>query len=239
MKEKQNAQKGSRRTVAIAVVLIVVLAAAAVGAWLLFGESADTRRLQEKTDLLKPDVLTEEILWELGTAPAGKAGHVVMISVSDTTRRAWVFTGRGMEAEEAWDNAVKQAKKGIRRAKLAPQWVRADVVYEYQQVDQETFRKGISEVTAGGLRYGVAFDPEFKTALLETELNIAGLYDYENDRLDLDATNRYLKERERQNRKNCQIRSRCSEPLAASVTKMTECISSMPRIMTLAAGRSV
>ena len=195
MKEKQNAQKGSRRTVAIAVVLIVVLAAAAVGAWLLFGESADTRRLQEKTDLLKPDVLTEEILWELGTAPAGKAGHVVMISVSDTTRRAWVFTGRGMEAEEAWDNAVKQAKKGIRREKLSPQWVRADVVYEYQQVDQETFQKGISGAANSGLRYGVAFDPEFKTALLETELNSAGLYDYENDRLDLDATNRYLKER--------------------------------------------
>ena len=195
MKEKQTAHRGRRGAIVAVIVLVVVLAAGAVGAWLLFGETADTRRLQEKTDLLKPDVLTEEILWELGTAPAGKAGHVVMLSVSDTASRAMVFTGTGMEAEEAWENAVKQAKKGIRRAKLAPQWVRVDVVYEYQQVDQETFRKGISEVTAGGLRYGVAFDPEFKTALLETELNSAGLYDYENDRLDLDAANRYLKER--------------------------------------------
>ena len=65
MKEKQTAHRGRRGAIVAVIVLVVVLAAGAVGAWLLFGETADTRRLQEKTDLLKPDVLTEEILWEL------------------------------------------------------------------------------------------------------------------------------------------------------------------------------
>lgn len=42
-------------------------------------------------------------------------------------------------------------------------------------------------------RYGVAFNSDFQTALLEAELNGAKIYDYENDAVDLSALNSYLK----------------------------------------------
>ncbi len=139
---------------------------------------------QEKAELLKERAMEDWVRQELGLSPAGEAGHAVFLSVCDTTKRASVFTGTGETLEEAWEAADTRARTAVGASGLEPVWVKADVTYLSEPIGTEELEDALQGSRPGYFRYGVAFDPAFETALLEAELNSAGIYVYGEDQAD-------------------------------------------------------
>ncbi len=172
-------------TLLLPAVLAVLLLAAC-------GSSPALETYEEKTALLRQEILTEDLVWELGDTPAGSVGHAVFLSVSDGVSRARVYTGTGETLESAWDAADKSARQGEQTREQPPLWVKADVTYIAGDITAEQLEKEVYSSRHEFFRYGVAFDPAFETALLEAELNGAKIYEYENGGIDLSYLNTYL-----------------------------------------------
>ena len=176
----------------IAAVLAVVLLAAILLFLPTIG-GADLTQFQAKVEQLRQEALADWVREELGDAPAGGAGQAVFLSVSNGTERASVYTGTGQTLDDAWANAAEQAEKALRKSGATPRWVKADLVYFSGVVTADSLAQAMRDTREGFFRYGAAFDGGFQTALLEAELNSAGIYDYENGGVDLEALNQYLK----------------------------------------------
>jgi len=157
------------------------------------GDSQNVSDYRRKVQLLREQLLTESLQAELGSKPAGEIGHVVFLSVCDTKTRAQVYRGSGKTLEAAWNAADEQARSGLKKSGLIPVWVKADVVYITETVSQQTFNEALDEARGGFMRYGIAFDDQYETALLEAQLNGCGIYDYENACVDLEKLNAYLR----------------------------------------------
>lgn len=169
----------------LAIVLLLVLN--------VFNNSA----FQQKIELLQPYALADWVELETGIAPAGSAGHVVFISVCNGTERASVYTGTGKNLSDAWNNAVKRAKKDIQERNLTPIWVKADVLTASELVSMDELAKAVRDARHEFFRYGASFDSEFQTALLEAELNGAKIYEYDDGGISLESLNTYLKKANR------------------------------------------
>jgi len=146
-----------------------------------------------KAKLLKASALTDDTDWELGADPAGEAQYAAFISVSNGKSRAQVYSGIGKTVQNAWDAANKAAEKGVRSTKTAPMWVKLDLVFITVDSTYAELCERLAGLTPGFAHFGVSFDSKFKTALLESELNSAGIYGYgQSAGIDLDALNAYL-----------------------------------------------
>ena len=157
------------------------------------GKGGDAGLLRKKITLMKEQLVTEDMIYELGSEPAYGLGHAVFFSVCNTEKRASVYCGTGDDLESAWEAASKQAEKGVKKEGLDPVWVKADVVYISDAMPLTEIDQAIASNRNEFLRYGIAFDAEFDTALLEAELNGNRIYDYEEDCINLEYLNRYLK----------------------------------------------
>jgi len=175
---------------ALAVVLIVI-AGVLVAVWTFRGR--DTSAFLEKTEPLRQAAMADWLVPELGQSPAGQAGFAVFFSVCDGERRAQVYSGAGETLEDAWDNALDTAEHALRKIGLQPRWVKSDVVFYSQTITAEKLRQALQNAQKNFFRYGISFTPDFSNALLEAELNSAGIYDYESGTLDLETLNTYLK----------------------------------------------
>lgn len=162
-------------------------------AFLFCGCGKDTSLYREKADLLKTQAVTEDIAQELGSNPAGGVGHVVFLSVSDTSKRADVYTGTGATLEEAWKDADQQAQKALQESGMEPVWLKADVVRLCQNVTAQELADAVYASRHEFFRYGVAFDENYETALLEAEMNGAKIYEYEEGGIDFHYLNTYLR----------------------------------------------
>ena len=159
------------------------------------GESHDTTVYREKADLLKNEILNETTEWELGINPAGDAGFVVFFSVGDPQTRAEVFGGSGSTLEAAWQAADEAAEKALKNSGREVSWLKADVVYDSGRIAYAQLKQTLAETRSEFLRYGVAFDSAYETALLEAELNARGIYRYGDEAgIDLERLNRYLED---------------------------------------------
>ncbi|MGI6265101.1 MAG: D-glucuronyl C5-epimerase family protein [Acutalibacteraceae bacterium] len=121
-----------------------------------------------------------------------KAPFVVFFSATDGKERAGVVHAVGDSADGAWQAAEQALRDWVSERAIKPIWLRADVVYKTAAVTAGELEERIKASPAGGFRQGIAFDGNFSTALLEGELNGAGIVDHQNDRLDLAAANVYL-----------------------------------------------
>lgn len=155
-------------------------------------QEVDLDGYRQKVEALRQQIVTVELENELGASPAGAAGHAVMLSVCDTTQRASVFTGTGETLAAAFDAADQAAREGLAQKGLEPVWVKADVVYLSETVGMEELGRAVYASRHEFFRYGLAFDEDFQTALLEAELNGAKIYEYEDGGVDLSYLNTYL-----------------------------------------------
>lgn len=178
--------------------MLALILAATLTAGLLSGctktvkweEAAEA--LQVKTEALQTVVLSEQVREWLKEDPAGEAGYVVFLSVCGGEEQANVYCGTGDTLDIAWDAVEQSAGAAVRTGGPNPLWVRADLVYVSTTLSTRALA-GIGEIFgAGGFRYGLAFDSGYETALLEAELNTAGILDYENGGLDMEVLNDYL-----------------------------------------------
>ena len=131
----------------------------------------DTALFQEKAALLRDYALADWVRLELGTSPAGQVGNAVFFSICDGTERASVYTGTGATVDDAWDSAVSQTDRALKKSGLDPKWVKVDVVYLSETVPADELTRAVKSSRQEFFRYGAAFDGSFQTALLEAELN--------------------------------------------------------------------
>lgn len=174
--------------------VVAVLLLAIVAAVVLFRQDRnDTILFRQKADLLRQSATADWVELEVGVSPAGNAGHAVFLSVCDGNERASVYMGTGDTLSTAWDAAVARTDKALQKSGLEPRWVKADVVYVSETIPMDELARRLGDSRDGFFRYGAAFGENFQTAFLEAELNGAQIYDYDNDRIDLEAMNDYLK----------------------------------------------
>jgi hypothetical protein len=146
----------------------------------------------EKAKVFKEAVVTDETVAALGESTVDGIGHVVLFSVSDGASRAKVYAGKGKTLSDAWDDGVQRTSKGIKGDSTNVLWLRADVVSKSWPATALDMLNELED-TASGFDYtGLAFDPRFETALPEGMLNGMGLYDYSDNRIDIDRLNDWL-----------------------------------------------
>ena len=199
-KETRRRKKTSgNRHLYLSIFIMLVLVGAGI---LYFGaqvagdglaRSSAVAEYRKKAALIKERALCEETREAAGESPAGgQAGQAVFISLCDTHERASVFTGTGPDLETAWDRADRKAREFLKGSNYKPEWVKADIVYTSEVLDMEELSKKVLAARSEFFRYGLAFDRNFGTALLEAELNGAKIYDYDNGGIDFEYLNRYL-----------------------------------------------
>ena len=128
-----------------------------------------------------------------GDIEVGLPDNVVFLSVCSGEERAKVFTGTGVDRKAAWLSAYDQAKSFIEEENYNAVWLKADLMSEAKTYDTVEFSTELHHYRPEFFRYGIAFDKNFETALLEAELNGAKILDYENECVDESYLNTYLK----------------------------------------------
>lgn len=191
---KKPAPAKKRMWIFLCVMAAVVLVAAICLFVHFRGRAApNVTAYKEKVSLLEASALTKETNAVVGENPAGgQAGYAVFFSVCNTTERASVFCGTGPDLRSAWKAADEQVTSFLADSNYDPVWVKADIVSGSEVYDTEEVNKAIEKPRDYFLRYGIAFDQKYQTALLEAELNGAGIYNYSDDILSLKSLNRYL-----------------------------------------------
>lgn len=176
-----------------ALVLALLLSGCAQSAGTDGAGEAKAAAFRERADVLRSAALADWVRQELGGDPAGEAGCAVLFSVCGGTERACVYSAAGKTLDEAWEAAAAAAESALRQGGPTPLWVKADLVCLSQVLPAASLENIGTVFGSGGFRYGLAFDPDYQTALLEAELNSAGIYDYENGGVDLERLNDYLR----------------------------------------------
>lgn len=175
--------------------LLPVLAAVIVLIYLFVPRTnANQKLFQSKADLLKAEAVTDETHDVLGDEPVDTLGNVVFFSISDSTTRAKVYHGTGKTLEAAWDSAVKNTTKALKKDSAEPLWVRADVVSKSWPANSMDMLNELSDTASGFDYHGLSLDTKFEKVLLEGQLNGLGIYDYKEDRVDMNRVNEYLEE---------------------------------------------
>ena len=159
-------------------------------------ERSGIKNYKEKIGRLRNSAVTEETRRLTGDSPAGaQAGQAVFISICNAQQRASVFAGTGEDLESAWEDADAKVRDYLKQNNFVPKWVKADVVYDSELIEDSELAKQVWSARSEFYRYGIAFDENYRTALLEAELNGAKIYDYDDQGtpLDFEYLNRYLK----------------------------------------------
>lgn len=116
--------------------------------------------------------------------------YIYFISVSDGNDRADVTHHKGDKPNKAMRETALEARSKI---DCAPLYVRLDIVDDIDAVTYGEFRTEASKKKECYYRYGIAFDENFETALLEQEVNANNIIEYETGKIILKNLNKYLK----------------------------------------------
>lgn len=175
---------------------LLPLIAVIIALFLWFDPLTNERQkaITSKANLIKTEVFSDESVKSLGDGPVDSVGHVVFFSVCNGTTRAKVYTGTGKTLSDAWKNALNSTLKEVKADSTETQWLRVDVVSNARPTTAGSVLKHIDNVYSGFNFNGLAFDPEFKTAILEGELNGRHIYDYKENTISITLLNDWLKE---------------------------------------------
>lgn len=176
----------------LAILLLVMFLFSGCGAGANGKENAETFRTKEAA--LRSAMLGDSMREGLAENPAGEAGYAVFFSICSGAERADVYSATGNSLDEAWDAAAEVTEDALKKGGPEPFWVKADLVYMSEVLPTDWLENIGTVFGNGNFRYGLALEPNYETALLEGELNSAGIYDYENGGVDLERLNAYLKE---------------------------------------------
>ncbi|MCF0137417.1 MAG: glycosyl hydrolase family 88 [Oscillospiraceae bacterium] len=198
-KKKSNAKrKKEGRIVLIIALVAVLLIVAAVVIFFMTDEHERATLIDlydEKADLLRTEVSTDPI--DGDKMASGTPARVVFISVCNGLERAKVFTGTGTDSLAAFNNANNLARAFVETYQYNPLWLKADIVNSSQILSTEEFSVELKHWRHEFFRRGISFDMNFRTALLESELNGAKILEYEEECVDFNYLNTYLKKADR------------------------------------------
>ena len=186
----------TKKAIIIGSAVVLAIVAAVVILYLISAGKKDDAlaSFEKKAELLREQVLSDARLDEIsGDIEVGLPDNVVFLSVCSGEERAKVFTGTGVDRKAAWLSAYDQAKSFIEEENYNAVWLKADLMSEAKTYDPVEFSTELHHYRPEFFRYGIAFDKNFETALLEAELNGAKILDYENECVDESYLNTYLK----------------------------------------------
>ena len=193
--EKQRKEQAKRTIIVLSVVFVLIVAA--VITLLLVSNHRKSESLdayKQKAELLKDAVTAGDRQDELlDRNVEGIPEQVVFISISDGNERAQVFTGTGKSVLAAWEDADEKAMDYVSANALDPRWVKADLLSQARLLKEDRLSVNIANWRNEFFRWGVAFDRNFDNALLESEMNGAKIYNYEDDCIDFSYLNTYLR----------------------------------------------
>lgn len=122
--------------------------------------------LKEKI-ISQQDVISNNMKLFFGHQPK----YIIFLSFSDGKSRAYVCNGIGNSIETGWTNAVNVMNKKLKKLELNPVWIKADIVKEIKEYAYDDFIGYISNIRTNFFREGISFDPMFRMAFLEQEVN--------------------------------------------------------------------
>lgn len=129
----------------------------------------------EWCDQFKEDIL--EIL-------KNKTGNgAVFISISDLKNRALVVKSKEKDYVTSFLSACDKMCKHIARKSIEMKWIKVDWVTEVEVLPYELFKKRWLNTKYNYFRKGVAFEPSYKLAFLEQEIN-ANAFLFRDDKED-------------------------------------------------------
>ncbi|MBO5377774.1 MAG: glycosyl hydrolase family 88 [Ruminiclostridium sp.] len=150
----------------------------------------------EKAELLKNKLLSgktfEELEEQYAPALCISGLFTVFFSVCNTITRAKVVHASASTLEQAWHDACKAAVKYISLKECKPVWVKADIMCKSEKVKLTDLIETISKDFNEFYRHGISFDPEYKTALIEAEINGNRVISYKEKTIKVEQVNRYL-----------------------------------------------
>ena len=100
-----------------------------------------------------------------------KTAYIGFLSIGNPQVRARVFNVTASSVSQVFSKLQKKAETLVKKNFFDPEWIKMDVVTEAEKIPFEELEKLIAETRKNYFRYGIAFDPEFRLALLEQELN--------------------------------------------------------------------
>lgn len=126
----------------------------------------------------------------------GRAPKIVLfVSVSDGKTRAICATGIGNTLRTAWRAAIDRLRKRLPDEGYW-QWIKVDLVHSIRAASPAEILGELNATRRNYYRHGLAFDPNFSTALLEQELHGIAAWVEDDERrrgLSFERINRYLK----------------------------------------------
>ena len=143
-----------------------------------------------KMDRLENKAITDETKELLGDDPAGDIGNAVFISVCNSMEKTQVFRSTGDTLEGAFSQAKQYVIDFLSlNKKFDSYWVKLDIVKVCEETNSAGISKLIEECSSGYNIAGLAFDDEFKSALLPQEIDASELFDYDNDEISIENLN--------------------------------------------------
>ncbi len=128
---------------------------------------------------LAPDLCTEN-------------SFTVFFSLCNTLTRAKVVRFTAPTLSEAWYGASTAAVKYVSSKDYDPKWVKADIICKSERAELtkviETISKGYNEF----FRRGISFDEEYRTALIEAEINGNRVISYKDHTIKKEQVNKYI-----------------------------------------------
>lgn len=190
--EAERKKRARRAFIILAAIVVLIISAVVILYFISAHDKQDKlEAFDEKAALLHERLMSDARSGEMGSIAAGIPEHVVFLSVCDKSERADVFTGVGSSREAAWSDAVEQARSAVLDGHDAV-WIKADLLSEAAICSVQEFSELLRGFRHEFFRYGVSFDSDFSTALLEAELNGAKILDYDNECINKSYLNTYL-----------------------------------------------
>ena len=150
----------------------------------------------KKSDLLKKRLLGKKSFDELEKKLAPdlctENSFTVFFSLCNTLTRAKVVRFTAPTLSEAWYGASTAAVKYVSSKDYDPKWVKADIICKSERAELtkviETISKGYNEF----FRRGISFDEEYRTALIEAEINGNRVISYKEHTIKKEQVNKYI-----------------------------------------------
>ncbi|WP_147533590.1 hypothetical protein [Bacillus marasmi] len=115
----------------------------------------------------------------------------IFLSIGSREMRAVVFSGTGNQLETSWKNASDKAGKYIKKHNYKPDWIKADIITQQEEISIVDFITKITKTRSNYFRYGFSLDSDFNLAFIEQEVNANAFikFDKEHNRAYLSEDN--------------------------------------------------
>lgn len=150
----------------------------------------------KKSELIKNEILGkktfDELEQKISPSLCTEGKYTVFFSICNTFTRAKVIRFTAASLSAAWSGAVRAAGRYVSSKECNPAWVKADIICRSEKIPTaqliETIAKGYNEF----YRKGISFDPDFKTAMTEAEINGNRVISYKEHTIKTEQVNKYL-----------------------------------------------